>query len=138
MPHSMHTTPRASTPESTSIPYWNVNVPQDQWTKECPEWLLGKDARDIEILSTRESDYQRHSWSTVQQLISASNNRRGYSPHVSLYSLTPVSTAEPFSCLAYPIDSQSLTASTSSSAAPPTSAVTFDTSTASNRYTAPC
>ena len=54
------------------LPYWLVNVPQAEWPKECPEFLLNANAKDRGILATLDSKYHRLTWPEVQKIISAS------------------------------------------------------------------
>lgn len=53
----------------TSIPYWNTNLPEDQWTDECPDYLLEVDDQDKAQLSIRDEDYELMNWDTVKQLV---------------------------------------------------------------------
>ena len=52
-------------------PFWNINVPLELQTDECPDYLqyAFKNDKDRNILSTPDSQYCRHSWPEVQQLI---------------------------------------------------------------------
>jgi len=70
MPHSVHATPRATTPdeEYLSTRYWNVNIPKEHWTEICPEFLAGQGEKNIRILSTKNEDFKRLSWMEVQDL----------------------------------------------------------------------
>lgn len=51
--------------------FWNVNIPSESHTKDCPDFLqyAFENDKDRMILSTLDADYQRHSWPDVQQLI---------------------------------------------------------------------
>ena len=49
--------------------YWNVNVPSDEWTIECPEYLCNQREKDVKILSTPDPEYKRPSWQEVRSLI---------------------------------------------------------------------
>ena len=51
------------------LPYWLVNVPEDQWSIECPEFLKDIGPRDREILSIPNSTFHRMSWQEVQDII---------------------------------------------------------------------
>ena len=73
MPHSVHSTQSdVEMPGSASLDYWNVNVPPEERTKECPEWLKDVQFRDREMLSTPDSMYKRQSWGTVCELVGRS------------------------------------------------------------------
>jgi len=52
------------------IPFWNVNIPQDQWTNECPSYLAACDEFDQRILGTPDAEYSRLSWEEVKEVIS--------------------------------------------------------------------
>ncbi|EXJ83531.1 hypothetical protein A1O1_07154 [Capronia coronata CBS 617.96] len=71
MPHSVHPTPRTGTPDpdDLSIRYWNFGLPRDQWTKECPEYLIGIGQKNIGILLSKDEDCHRLSWQEVQELV---------------------------------------------------------------------
>ena len=36
------------------IPYWNMNLPQSEWTDECPDFLDDMNPKDIKILATAQ------------------------------------------------------------------------------------
>ena len=53
------------------IAFWNLNIPPEQHTKECPDYLeyaLTND-KDRALLSTPNSEYQRQSWDEVRNII---------------------------------------------------------------------
>ncbi len=54
-----------------TLPYWLVNVPKDQWRKECPEFLKSIGPRDQQMISTPESQFHRLTWPEVQDIIGA-------------------------------------------------------------------
>jgi hypothetical protein len=72
MPHSVHSTPRATTRDEKDLStrYWNVNLPKEQWMEQCPEYLVGQCQKNIRILSTKNEDFKRLSWIEVQDLAS--------------------------------------------------------------------
>ena len=74
MPHSVHPTPRSTTPDQNDLSkrFWNVSLPRDQWTEECPEYLIGKSQKDIGILSRKDTDFKRCTWEQAQDLVSMS------------------------------------------------------------------
>lgn len=49
--------------------YWNVNIPNEEHTVDCPDFLRGVDASDQRILSTLDSDHHPISWSKVKEII---------------------------------------------------------------------
>ena len=56
--------------ESGSLPYWLVNVPQDRWPPECPDFLRDIPEKNVQILSTPDEHYRRQGWEEVQDIIS--------------------------------------------------------------------
>lgn len=52
-----------------AVPFWNVNVPREQWTAECPAFLAGLDQGDQAQLGTRDEDYPLMSWQDVSKII---------------------------------------------------------------------
>lgn len=55
---------------SSSLPYWLVNVPREEWPDKCPEYLRNLDERDREILGTPDAEYKRMSWEEIDELVS--------------------------------------------------------------------
>lgn len=67
---NIHGEHRADSPHWTPK-FWNVNVPHEQQTKECPEFLryaLEND-KDRGILSTPDGLYVRQTWGDVTRFI---------------------------------------------------------------------
>ncbi|UQC80653.1 uncharacterized protein CLUP02_06137 [Colletotrichum lupini] len=58
-----------SGPAATALPYWQVNVPTDRRTDECPEGLRNLSAKDVGILSTPDAAYNRQTWTEVRRLV---------------------------------------------------------------------
>ncbi|KAI1821240.1 hypothetical protein F4861DRAFT_479664 [Xylaria intraflava] len=54
---------------SAGLPYWQVNVPEDERTEECPEFLRTLSAKDRSIIGTPDPDYRLSTWPEVQRLI---------------------------------------------------------------------
>jgi hypothetical protein len=52
-----------------TLPYWQVNVPADQRSAECPDFLKDANEKDQTILATPDSEFRRLSWPEVQKLI---------------------------------------------------------------------
>lgn len=52
-----------------TIPYWNLNIPPEQHTAECPSFLRNLNPKDYGIISTPDASFQRTSWSDVRSLI---------------------------------------------------------------------
>jgi len=63
------TTGQTTPAEIETLPYWLVNVPQEQWPAECPEWLHNLEPRAIEVLSTLDGAYKKHDWEMVKETI---------------------------------------------------------------------
>jgi hypothetical protein len=59
--------------EPSSLPYWQVNVPPHQRPTSCPPYLQNLNQKDIEILSTPDSQYHVLTWPEVRTIIA--NNR---------------------------------------------------------------
>jgi hypothetical protein len=59
--------------EPNPLPYWQVNIPSDQRETSCPPYLQNLSEKDIEILSTPNSQYHVLTWPEVRTLIA--NNR---------------------------------------------------------------
>ena len=75
MPHSVHST-RESTPindEQLSLKYWNANIPQSEWTEECPPFLAGTSEKNKLVLLGRDEDFKEFTWSEVKHLIGKQN-----------------------------------------------------------------
>ena len=49
--------------------FWNVNVPQKRWTRECPLYLLNMSEKDKGILSIRDCDFRYHDWNAARDII---------------------------------------------------------------------
>ncbi|KAI0863644.1 hypothetical protein F4860DRAFT_45043 [Xylaria cubensis] len=54
---------------SKGLPYWQVNVPEDERTEDCPEFLRALSAKDKGIISTPDEEYHVNTWPEVQKLI---------------------------------------------------------------------
>ena len=52
---------------SKSTAYWNVNVPESEWTEECPDFLANLNTKDLGIISTPDSEYHVETWPEVVQ-----------------------------------------------------------------------
>lgn len=59
------------TPSPAPLPYWLVNVPPEQWTAECPDFLRDLPEKNVKILSTPDEHYKRQGWEEVQEIISS-------------------------------------------------------------------
>ncbi|KAI0117355.1 hypothetical protein F4814DRAFT_448357 [Daldinia grandis] len=58
-----------------SLPYWQVNVPEDERTEECPEFLRSLSVKDSSIIGTPDSEYTVSTWPEVQNIVA--ENRLG-------------------------------------------------------------
>ncbi|ENH61023.1 hypothetical protein FOCG_10032 [Fusarium oxysporum f. sp. radicis-lycopersici 26381] len=52
-----------------TVPFWNMNIPKDQRTEECPDFLQGLHKKDQGILSTPDQEYHIFSWAEVRDII---------------------------------------------------------------------
>lgn len=52
-----------------TLPYWQVNVPADQRSAECSDFLKDANEKDQKILATPDSEFRCLSWPEVQELI---------------------------------------------------------------------
>ncbi|PKS06575.1 hypothetical protein jhhlp_007323 [Lomentospora prolificans] len=53
------------------LPYWQVNIPEDQRSDECPVFLRDVKVRDLKIISTPDTDFSILTWEDVQTLVGA-------------------------------------------------------------------
>ncbi|KAI0972630.1 hypothetical protein F4678DRAFT_45957 [Xylaria arbuscula] len=51
------------------LPYWQVNVPENERTEECPDFLRTLSDKDRGIISTPDREHHVNTWSEVQKLI---------------------------------------------------------------------
>lgn len=57
------------------ISWWNFNVPYQQRTVECPDFLVGSSEKDVRLIGMWDADYESLSWEDVQDLISMTTFR---------------------------------------------------------------
>ncbi|TQN68924.1 N-acetylglucosamine-induced protein 1 [Colletotrichum shisoi] len=55
--------------ETSALPYWQVNVPPESRTDECPEGLRNLSAKDVGILRTPDGAYRPQTWDEVRRLV---------------------------------------------------------------------
>lgn len=55
--------------KSPALPYWQVNVPPEHRTDECPEGLRNLSAKDVSILSTPDAEYRPQTWELVRRFV---------------------------------------------------------------------
>ncbi|KAF9878984.1 hypothetical protein CkaCkLH20_03217 [Colletotrichum karsti] len=55
--------------KSPALPYWQVNVPSEHRTDECPEGLRNLSAKDVGILSTPDAEYRPQTWGIVRRFV---------------------------------------------------------------------
>ncbi|KAF4455451.1 hypothetical protein F53441_2240 [Fusarium austroafricanum] len=53
------------------LPFWNCNIPENQKTEECPEFLQNLSEKDQGILATPDEEYHISSWDDVRKIIQA-------------------------------------------------------------------
>lgn len=52
-----------------NLPYWQVNVPENERAEACPEFLRDLNIKDVGIISTPDSEYHASTWEEVQQIV---------------------------------------------------------------------
>ncbi|RSL66741.1 hypothetical protein CEP54_003571 [Fusarium duplospermum] len=52
-----------------TLQYWNYNIPEDERTDQCPDFLQNLSAKDVGILSTLDSDFHVLSWDEVRKIV---------------------------------------------------------------------
>ena len=57
--------------QADDLPYWQVNVPEEDRTEACPEFLQNLSAKDVGILSTPDHEYHILTWPEVQERVRA-------------------------------------------------------------------
>ena len=57
-------------PKEESLPFWKVNVPQEQWPAECPDFLRNIGEKDQRIIGTPDEEYTLLTWPEVRELVS--------------------------------------------------------------------
>lgn len=55
------------------LPYWQINVPPERRTDDCPPFLRNISDKDKSILATWDRDYERTSWEEVKTFIGLSH-----------------------------------------------------------------
>ncbi|MCJ1457826.1 hypothetical protein MMC28_008195 [Mycoblastus sanguinarius] len=55
--------------ENAKLPYWQVNVPENQRPATCPQFLREIGTRNEEMISVPEDEFHRLTWPEVQELI---------------------------------------------------------------------
>jgi len=59
-----------------NLPYWQIGVPEEERTEECPEYLRNMKVRDLEILNIPDSEFSIMTWEEVLTEVAA--NRIDY------------------------------------------------------------
>ena len=57
------------TTSDDQLPYWQVNVPEGQRSSRCPDYLLNLSAKDVDIISTPDSQYRIQTWDEVCRFV---------------------------------------------------------------------
>lgn len=54
-------------------PFWNLNLPREQWTDECPVFLKGLPKKDMDVLALTDDEFRENklvlSWPQVKEII---------------------------------------------------------------------
>ncbi|KAK7941037.1 uncharacterized protein PG986_013424 [Apiospora aurea] len=61
--------------ETTSVPYWHVNIPESERERDCPEFLRDLSAKDRGIIGTPDDQYRDLTWPQVRHIVAT--NRLG-------------------------------------------------------------
>jgi hypothetical protein len=57
--------------ETNLLPYWLVNIPLNERPDSCPAYLQNLSEKDIDIISTPDSQYHVLTWPEVREIIAA-------------------------------------------------------------------
>ncbi|KFA70417.1 hypothetical protein S40285_00626 [Stachybotrys chlorohalonatus IBT 40285] len=58
------------------LPYWQVNVPEDERTAECPDFLVNLSEKDRGIIATPDSEYHVQTWDQVRDIVRSNQLER--------------------------------------------------------------
>jgi hypothetical protein len=56
--------------ESNTLPYWQVNIPEQDRTAECPDFLKNLTDKDRGIIGTPDAEYRLQTWEDVCRFVS--------------------------------------------------------------------
>jgi len=54
-----------------TIEWWNFNIPHDEQTVECPDFLLNSSEKDKRLIGSWDADYECMPWLEVKELIAS-------------------------------------------------------------------
>jgi hypothetical protein len=54
------------------VEWWNFNLPHDQRTATCPDFLLNAGEKDKRLIGSWDTDYERRTWDEVTELVGMS------------------------------------------------------------------
>jgi hypothetical protein len=54
------------------VEWWNFNLPSDQRTATCPDFLLNAGEKDKRLIGSWDIDYERRTWDEVTELVGMS------------------------------------------------------------------
>lgn len=57
------------TTSTRQVDFWNVNLPPQQWTAKCPDYLAAVDEWDRVHLGTPDEDYVPMDWKEVSDIV---------------------------------------------------------------------
>lgn len=60
-----------SNPDSTPLPFWQVNIEPQHREDACPEYLQNLSEKDVAIIGTRDDDYHEQTWAEVTAIVGA-------------------------------------------------------------------
>ncbi|KAI6783802.1 uncharacterized protein J7T54_001678 [Emericellopsis cladophorae] len=53
--------------------FWNVNIPPEQQTTSCPDYLQHLTPKDVGIIATPDSEYTAQSWDEVREIVATNS-----------------------------------------------------------------
>lgn len=63
------------------IPWWNYNLPKEQWTSACPEDLQNSSEKDKGIIGSWNDEYTQMGWDEVKHTIGKRSRLGIYDNH---------------------------------------------------------
>ena len=69
LPPSLEQEVADTVPEDGELPYWQVNVPEDQRKSECPGFLKGITERNRDMIRVPADQFHYQTWEEVKELI---------------------------------------------------------------------
>ncbi|KAI8932366.1 hypothetical protein NX059_010556 [Plenodomus lindquistii] len=67
--HNQHQQRNFDQDEEQELEFWNVNIPPELQTRECPDFLKDCGEKDRRIIGTRDEEYRMLEWEEVKEII---------------------------------------------------------------------